>query len=70
MNLKLGQQPALIVLGRDAEITNANRNHASHRQKRNRRCSDTGIDANHPDLAGRVTRNIKLADTLERGSWV
>lgn len=25
---------------------------------------DTGIDSTHPDLAGRVTRNIKFADTL------
>ncbi len=25
---------------------------------------DTGIDGNHPDLAGRVTRNVKLASTL------
>lgn len=25
---------------------------------------DTGIDSTHPDLAGRVTRNVKFADTL------
>ena len=25
---------------------------------------DTGIDAIHPDLAGRVTKNVKFVDTL------
>lgn len=25
---------------------------------------DTGIDSTHPDLAGRITRNVKFADTL------
>src|SRR5882724_10110236 len=29
---------------------------------------DTGIDGSHPDLAGRVTKNIKLADTLSLGA--
>ena len=28
---------------------------------------DTGIDSTHPDVAGRVTKNIKLADTLSLG---
>jgi serine protease AprX len=28
---------------------------------------DTGIDSTHPDLAGRVVKNIKLADTLSLG---
>jgi serine protease AprX len=28
---------------------------------------DTGIDSTHPDIAGRVTKNIKLADTLSLG---
>jgi serine protease AprX len=29
---------------------------------------DTGIDSTHPDVAGRVTKNIKLADTLSLGA--
>ena len=28
---------------------------------------DTGIDSTHPDVAGRVTKNIRLADTLSLG---
>lgn len=29
---------------------------------------DTGLDGTHPDLAGRVVRNVKLADTLSIGA--
>jgi serine protease AprX len=48
---------------RDAEITGSNQNLPVTGRNVTVAVLDTGIDGNHGDLAGRVAKNIKLADT-------
>jgi serine protease AprX len=48
---------------RDTEITNNNRGLPVSGKNVTVAILDTGIDGTHGDLAGRVTKNVKLADT-------
>lgn len=50
-------------IGRDTEITNANRGLPVTGKNVTVAVLDTGIDGTHGDLSNRVTKNIKLADT-------
>jgi len=52
----------------DSEITNENSNQPVSGRNVTVAVLDTGIDGSHPDLAGRVIKNIKLADTLSVGA--
>ena len=51
----------------DAEITSANSGLPVNGRNVTVAVLDSGIDGTHPDLAGRVVRNIKLASTLSLG---
>lgn len=51
----------------DAEITSANSGLPVSGRDVTVAVLDSGIDSTHPDLAGRVVRNIKLASTLSLG---
>ena len=53
----------LTRIGRDTEITNANRGLPVTGKNVTVAVLDTGIDGTHGDLSNRVTKNIKLADT-------
>ncbi|HEV7472751.1 MAG TPA: S8 family serine peptidase, partial [Pyrinomonadaceae bacterium] len=52
---------------RDAEITSANRGLPVSGKNVTVAVIDTGIDGTHGDLSGRLTKNIKLADTQSAG---
>ena len=52
---------------RDAEITSSNHNLPVTGRNVTVAVLDTGIDGSHGDLAGRVAKNIKLADTQSAG---
>ncbi|HVQ39642.1 MAG TPA: S8 family serine peptidase, partial [Pyrinomonadaceae bacterium] len=52
---------------KDPEITSSNRGLPVSGNNVTVAILDTGIDATHADLAGRVTKNIKLADTQSAG---